>query len=123
MKKIFFIKVVLTIVLIFFQSNHKSNAQPIKQKSLEVIYKSAIAYAGSTQYFFEDIKTKNEIIVSVENVSIDGKRIVPKIPKNMLKISKNKDGEGLPEANPKLVGKKFLVLYDKEDNVIQIKQK
>ncbi|TAG03942.1 MAG: hypothetical protein EAZ44_05465 [Cytophagia bacterium] len=114
MKKIFLIAafIILSLNVLLAQKKEKT-------KSVEVTYESATFYVGQVVYFFKRVDNKEELSVGVTNKPFDAemkKKI--KVPKGMLEDTK--DIEGLPGANPAMVGKKFLIVYDNEGDVVRI---
>lgn len=86
------------------------------------IYKDATVYTGYTQYLFTDAKTGKDIEIQATDKNIDpalAKKIL--VPKDLLEDPEK--NEGLPGANPKLVGKKFKIQYLKNDKIIVTKIK
>ena len=81
-------------------------------KKVIAIYQDCTVYTGYTGYFFKDKKTGKKIQIQVVN---DPENKVT-VPKDL--IEDTKDLEGLPGANPKMVGKAFEILYFKDETVI-----
>ena len=79
-------------------------------KVIQVTYQSAAVYAASTEYAFE---TESGELILIRGPVYDEEPTI-EIPDNMLETGE--DIEGPPGANPELVGKKFNIYYDGEDN-------
>jgi hypothetical protein len=93
--------------------------KPSQAKIVEVTYESCTVYAGSTKFFFKP--TQGELIeVSTLNKGMADEELYRiKMPDNL--VDDSKDLEGLPGANPKMVGKKFQLIYNDKNEVIEIK--
>ena len=107
--------IIVTLLLV----SSISIAAKSKKVTSEVIaiYKHAMVYTGYTNYSFTDAKTGKEIEIQATDKNIDpdlAKKIV--VPKDLLEDPEKI--EGLPGANPKLVGKKFKIQYLKNDKII-----
>lgn len=74
-----------------------------KEKPMEMIYKDAIVYTGYTKYIFTDPKTKKDWELDVPSDEV--KKF--SIPKTLLENPE--EVEGLVGANPKMIGKKFII--------------
>jgi hypothetical protein len=94
-------------------------AQTSPSKTIIAIYESATVYAGSTDYVFTDVKTKEQISVRVLNIPEKGIK-TPKIPAKM--TVRGKGEVGFPEANPKMVGKRFKIVYNAQDEVEKVEK-
>jgi hypothetical protein len=90
-----------------------------KSQEIEATYESCTVYAGSTKFFFKP--AQGELIeVSVLNKGMADEEIYRiKMPDNL--VDDRKDLEGLPGANPKMVGKKFKLIYNDQAEVVEIK--
>ena len=91
-------------------------------KEVIAIYKDATVYTGYTNYSFKDAKTGKDIEIQATSEHIDpdlAKKIV--VPKNLLEDPEKI--EGLPGANPKLVGKKFKIQYLKNEKIVVTRAK
>lgn len=110
MKKIFLIAILLILSLNVLLAQKKEKA---KSKSVEVTYENCTVYTGKTDYFFKRVDNKEEILVIVSNESLGVKTI--KVPKGLIDDDKNL--EGLPGAHPKMIGKKFLIIYENDEIV------
>lgn len=88
----------------------------VKNAEIAATYISATFYAGSTHYFF---KTKEDKLFKI-NVLNEPEEQVVKLPKNLL--DPNKNLEGPPGANPKLIGKKFMVKTDENGSAKELYQ-
>lgn len=85
-------------------------------KEVAATYVSATVYTGYTGYFFKDKKNGKEIQVQ------DAQDLeMVKVPNDLLEDSK--DLEGLPGANPKLIGKKYIIKYLKDGKIVVTKAK
>jgi hypothetical protein len=135
MQQSFLFKIVsLAVLVISFslsacKKQEESNSQNDKatetvvlnsqNKEIEAIYKSCTVYTGSTQYFFQTEKG-DTITVSVLNAALaDGETLIAKVPDNL--IDNNPDLEGVAGENPKMVGKKFKIIYNANGEVTEIK--
>ncbi len=88
-------------------------------KEIIAIYKSCTVYTGSTQYFFISEKG-DSILFSVLNKALaDGETLIAKVPENL--IDNDPNIEGVPGENPKMVGKKFTIIYNQAGEVIEVK--
>lgn len=88
-------------------------------KEIIAVYKSCAVYAGSTQYFFISEKG-DSILFSVLNKALDdGETFIAKVPENL--IDDDPNIEGVPCENPKMVGKKFKIIYNQAGEVIEVK--
>ena len=92
------------------------NEEETALNSQEAIYERCTVYAGSTDFYFK-VNTGEKITIRVSNLP-DEREII--IPDNLVGSGGE---EGPPEANPAMVGKVFLIIYDQEDNVTEIKLK
>ncbi|MDX1959731.1 MAG: hypothetical protein SFU98_14240 [Leptospiraceae bacterium] len=102
------ILLLLTILLstTFVFAKDKSGTKTIKAK-----YEDATVYTGYTLYVFKDVASGEK--VEIQQVSGETK---VKAPKNLLEDPK--EIEGLPGANPKMVGKTFTIKYLKNDRIV-----
>ena len=111
----------LLIILVCFSLFGAAQAQKVNKKTplkeVIAIYEDCTVYAGSTDYSFQDIKTKTSFSVRILNIREKG-IFSPKIPKNL--IDPSKDLEGVPGANPAVVGKRFKLAYTAQDELISI---
>lgn len=88
-------------------------------KEIIAVYQSCAVYAGSTQYFFISEKG-DSILFSVLNKALaDGETFIAKVPDNL--IDDDPNIEGVPGENPKMVGKKFKIIYNSTGEVIEVK--
>ena len=88
-------------------------------KEIIAIYQSCAVYTGSTQYFFISEKG-DSILFSVLNKALaDGETFIAKVPDNL--IDDDPNIEGVPGENPKMVGKKFKIIYNQAGEVIEVK--
>jgi hypothetical protein len=108
-KRIFIFTIILTLSLWNLSAKDKSVI-----KEVTATYVSATVYTGYTGYFFKDKKTGKEIQVQDAH---DPEMV--KVPNNLLEDSK--DLEGLPGANPKLVGKTYIIKYLNGDKIVVTK--
>ncbi len=111
MKKILYLLAFLFVV-------QNAQAQKNTAKQVVAIYENCTVYAGSTEYAFKNAKTKEPIVFNVLNLPEKGIK-TPKLPKNLIDPSKNL--EGVPGANPALVGKAFMLLYDAKGELLSVK--
>ena len=90
-----------------------------KQKEIIVVYESCAVYAGSTKYYFKP--EKGDLIeVSVLHEEMeDENEFRIKVPDNL--VDDDKNIEGPPGENPKMVGKKFKLIYNENDEIIEVK--
>lgn len=89
-----------------------------KQKEIEAIYQDCTVYAGSTIFFFKTTQG-DTIQVSILNKGMEGAEKSAKVPENL--VDDSKDLEGVPGANPKMVGKKFKIIYNEKEEVSEVK--
>lgn len=88
-------------------------------KEIIAVYQSCAVYTGSTQYFFISEKG-DSILFSVLNKALaDGETFIAKVPENL--IDNDPNIEGVPGENPKMVGKKFKIIYNQAGEVIEVK--
>lgn len=87
-------------------------------KTKTVTYESCAVYAASNEYAFSD-KKGEMILLMVSQLPEMKKEKHVKVPDNMLESME--DLEGPPGANPEMVGKEFLLIYDDNDQVIEIR--
>jgi hypothetical protein len=83
------------------------------------IYESCTVYTGSTKYYFKPEKGEMIEVSALNKGMEDEEKYRIKMPDNL--IDDSKDLEGLPGANPKMVGKKFKLIYNEQNEVIEIK--
>jgi hypothetical protein len=110
MKKIIFLLMLLCTIAILGKSKKDS-------KSILAIYENATVYTSYTLYSFKDAKTGKKIEINSTSEFVDAelaKKVV--VPKDLLEDPTKI--EGLPGANPKLVGKKFNIQYLPNDKII-----
>ncbi len=91
---------------------------------LDVTFVSATWYAGSTKYYFKNAEGE-EIEISLLNDGMDdAAKYNPKMPKESLLEGDDPKREGPPSEEPKMVGKKFKIIYDAIDKekVIEIRK-
>jgi hypothetical protein len=87
-------------------------------KEIIAVYEDCAVYAGSTKFVFKPEKGET-IEVSVLNKGMEDEELYRiKMPDNL--VDDSKDLEGLPGANPKMVGKKFKLIYNEKSEVIEI---
>ncbi len=92
--------------------------------AIDVTFLRATWYAGSTKYYFKNAKGE-EIEISLLNDGMEDAALYnPKMPKESLLEGDDPKREGPPSENPKLVGKKFKIIYDAKDKekVIEIRK-
>jgi hypothetical protein len=90
-----------------------------QNKEIEVTYESCTVYAGSTKFFFKPAQGELIEVSTLNKGMEDEEKYRIKMPNNL--VDDSKDLEGLPGANPKMVGKKFKLIYNDKDEVIEIK--
>lgn len=89
-----------------------------KAKEVEAIYKSCTSYTGSTNYVFETEKGET-IEVSALNEGMDDQHLSAKMPANMIRDAD--DTLAISDANPKMIGKKFKIIYNENGEIIEVK--
>ncbi len=92
-----------------------------KGREVSVTYLSATWYAGSTKYLFKNTKGE-EIEISLLNDPAEAKDYNPKMPTASLLEDDDPNREGPPSENPKFVGKKFKLIYDAKDKIVEIRK-
>lgn len=115
MRKIVSLALIIGSISIIAQSKNTP-------REVTAIYKDATVYTGYTNYLFKDVKTGKDIEIQATDKNIDpdlAKKI--EVPKDLLEDPRNI--EGLPGANPKLIGKKFKIKYLKDDKILIIRAK
>lgn len=93
-----------------------------KAKEIEAIYINCTVYAASTQFFFKSVAKGDTINVSVlapEMRDPKDNLTYAKMPEKM--IDDDPKLEGVPGAHPKMVGKKFKIIYNDKDEVVEVK--
>jgi len=101
-------------------AKEKSADTNLEQKnSQEATYLNCAVYASSTSFYFKSTQG-DTIQFSVLNEGEIEAETSAKVPKGL--IEDGKDLEGLPGANPEMVGKKFTIIFDKEGQVIEVKK-
>ena len=93
------------ISLVSIAAKRKTTVREIK-----ATYEDAIVYTGYTGYFFKETKTGKKIEIQ----KVSGASNV-KAPGNLLEDASKI--EGLPGANPEMVGKTFTIRYLKGDKI------
>jgi len=91
-------------------------------KEIEATYINCTVYAASTQFFFKSVTTGDTITVSV---------LAPEArePKDSLTYAKMPDKmidddpklEGVPGPHPKMLGKKFKIIYNAKSEITEVK--
>ncbi|MDX1904854.1 MAG: hypothetical protein SFU27_11920 [Thermonemataceae bacterium] len=94
-------------------------AKTLANNEVEAIYLECTVYASTTIFHFKDTIKGDSIDVSVFSEPDTTGVFVPKMPKNMIDDDPNL--EGLPGANPKMIGKKFIIIYNNKKEVIEVK--
>ncbi len=89
-----------------------------KQKEVEAIYQDCTVYASSTIFFFKTAQG-DTIQVAILNKGMEEAEKSAKVPENL--VDDSKDLEGVPGANPKMVGKKFKIIYNTNDEIVEVK--
>lgn len=87
-------------------------------KAKTVTYESCAVYAASNEYRFSE-KDGNMILVMVSQLPEEKKKKPVIVPDNMLESTEGL--EGPPGANPEMVGKEFILIYDENDEVTEIR--
>lgn len=95
----------------------KTKENTNKQKEIEAIYQDCTVYAGSTVFLFKTMQG-DTIQVSILNKGMEDAETSAKVPENL--VDNSKDLEGPPGANPKMVGKKFKIIYNHKEEVIEV---
>ena len=88
---------------------------PVTDNNQKVTYKDATYYTGSVQFFFLDEKAQ-QVMVSISNLPEDSGAIYPKYL-----LESTDTLEGIPGANPKVIGKPFLLIKNAAGEVREIK--
>ena len=88
-------------------------------KEIIAVYQSCAVYTGSTQYFFISEKGDSILFSVLNKVFADGETFIAKVPENL--IDDDPNIEGVPGENPKMVGKKFKIIYNQAGEVIEVK--
>lgn len=100
----------LFVCLVILFSSFALNA---KEKVQVGIYEDATFYTGVTKYYFKDPKTGKKFQIDIPNDEAHKSSI----PKNLLEDPN--EIEGIPGANPKMLGKKFTIT-ERKDGSFQI---
>ncbi len=100
------------------KTQHTSAQEKTNFKEIEANYESCAVYASVTRFYFQPSEG-NLIEVTVFNEGMDEYPSPIKIPGNLL--DDIEDSEGPPGANPALVGKKFKLIYNATDELIEIR--
>ncbi len=87
-------------------------------KEIEAIYQDCTVYASATMFFFKTAQG-DTIQVSILNKGMEEAELSAKVPDNL--VDDSKDIEGVPGANPKMVGKKFRIIYDAKGEIVEVK--
>ncbi len=85
---------------------------------MEAIYQDCTVYASATMFFFKTAQG-DTIQVSILNKGMEEAELSAKVPDNL--VDDSKDIEGVPGANPKMVGKKFRIIYDAKGEIVEVK--
>lgn len=88
-------------------------------KEVEATYKSCTFYTGSTRYVFETEKGET-IEFSALNEGMEDQQLSAKMPPNMIRDAE--DTLAVSDANPKMVGKKFKIIYNQSGEVAEVKE-
>lgn len=88
-------------------------------KEVEAVYESCTFYTGSTKYVFKTEKGE-AIEFSALNEGMDDQQLSAKMPANMIRDAE--DTLATSDANPKMVGKKFKIIYNQSGEVAEVKQ-
>ncbi|MGK0388025.1 MAG: hypothetical protein ACI94Y_000753 [Maribacter sp.] len=89
-------------------------------KTKTVTYEGCAVYAASNEYAFSNKKGEIILIMVSQLPEIEKEKRI-KVPDNMLESME--DLEGPPGANPEMVGNEFLLVYDDNDKIIEIRIK
>ncbi len=103
------------------ENNTEAKTALTNNQNTEIVavYQSCTVYTGSTQYFFQSEKG-DTIAVSVLNKELaDDETLIAKVPDEL--IDNNPNLEGVAGENPKMVGKKFKIVYNPKGEVIEVK--
>jgi len=84
----------------------------LKNKEVIGIYFSATVYAGSTDYFFKNPKGET---FNFRQMNLEEEQTF-KLPEGMLESA----AEGVPGANPTMIGKRFRIKYDETGEVASV---
>ena len=87
-------------------------------KEIEATYQDCTVYASATMFFFKTTQG-DTIQVSILNKGMEEAELSAKVPDNL--VDDSKDIEGVPGANPKMVGKKFRIIYDAKGEIVEVK--
>ncbi len=101
------LKLFIYSLLLFFSSFSLIAKNEVK----EGVFEDAVVYTGVTQYFFKDSQTGKTFQVNVPSDEAHKSSV----PKNLLEDPN--EIEGLPGANPKMIGKKFKITKRKDGSV------
>jgi len=91
----------------------------VTSNEVDAIYLECTVYASTTIFHFKEVIKGDSIDVSVFTEPDTTDVFVPKMPKNMVDDDPNL--EGLPGAHPKMIGKKFKIIYNDKKEVIEVK--
>ena len=101
-------------------TNTNATSAPLgNAKEVVATYKSCTFYTGSTRYVFET--EKGEVIeFTALNDGMEDQHLSAKMPPNMIRNAE--DTLAVSDANPKMVGKKFKLIYNQNDEVAEVKE-
>lgn len=97
------------------QNSEKTANSPAKE--IEAVYENCTVYASATIFFFKTAQG-DTVEVSILNKGMEEAELSAKVPDNLVEDSK--DLEGLPGANPQMVGKKFRILYNEKGEATEV---
>jgi hypothetical protein len=87
-------------------------------KEIEVVYESCAVYASSTKFYFKPAQG-DLIEISVWNEGMEDYPSPIKLPNNLLEDDENI--EGPLGANPEVIGKKYILIYNEVGEVTEIR--
>jgi len=120
------IKIALYVLCLCFAASCTPKvSQTSKSSELEVeaTYFDCTIYTGITYYFFKSVATGDTIQVGIQSPEMrdpEDKTPIPKMPNKMIDDDPNL--EGLPGAHPKMLGKKFKIIFNTKSEIIEVKQ-
>jgi len=98
-------------------TQNSEKAADSSSKVVEAIYQNCTVYASTTMFFFKTAQG-DSIEVSILNKGMEEAALSAKVPDNLVEDSEGL--EGLPGANPEMVGKKFRILYNEKGEVTEV---
>jgi hypothetical protein len=94
----------------------KPSSSKITSNTVIAIYQDCTVYTMRTEYNFLNEATKEEIKLHISQADEEKQADVPK---NLIDDSKNL--EGVPGANPAMVGRRFVLRYNNGGNIVSVK--